>query len=83
LLFDGELLYVHTNYKNSLYQLKQGDAVIFSTVPLGKETWQPVQFTTLEVYEEENRIFQGTNHGNEYVESEENMKFLYSIFSDL
>lgn len=83
LLYDGELFYVHTNYADSLYELEKEGAALFSTKPLGRETWHPVPFTTLLAYENGKRVLRGTNHGNEYVDNEENMKFLYSIFSDL
>ena len=83
LIYDGELFYVHTNYADSLYELELENQVLFSTVPLGKEEWQPVTFTTLLAYQQGRRVFTGTNHGNEYKNSEENMKYLYRIFSDL
>lgn len=83
MLYDGELFYVHTNYANSLYELNKENRVFFSTVPLGKEEWHPVTFTTLLAYQQGKRVFSGTNHGNEYKDNEENMKFLYSIFSGL
>lgn len=83
LLYDAENIYVHTNYKNSLYYLEQEERVIFSTRPLSEEEWKPVPFTTLLAYHEGRRICIGTNHGNEYFENEENMKMLYQIFSSL
>jgi glutamine amidotransferase len=83
MMYDGEVFYVHTNYKKSLHQLEKDGQILFSTAPLSEEDWQPVTFTTLLGYEGSTRIFEGTNHGNEYVDSEENMKFLYSIFSSL
>ena len=83
LIYDGELFYVHTNYANSLYELDKENQVLFSTIPLGKEEWHPVTFTTLLAYHQGRRVFTGTNHGNEYKNSEENMKYLYCIFSDL
>lgn len=83
LLYDGELLYVHTNYRNSLYQLEKDNQILFATVPLGREEWRPVAFTTLLAFRQGRKVFSGTDHGNEYQDSEENMKFLYSIFSDL
>lgn len=83
LLYDGEVFYVHTNYANSLYELDKGNRVLFSTTPLGREEWHPVTFTTLLAYRQGKKIFTGTNHGNEYKDSEENMKFLYHIFSEL
>lgn len=83
MLYDGELFYVHTNYAGSLYELDKSNRIFFATVPLDQQDWQPVTFTTLLAYREGQRIFCGTNHGNEYKDSEENMKFLYSIFSNL
>jgi glutamine amidotransferase len=83
LIYDGELLYVHTNYPQSLHRLEKEDICLFSTHPLGREDWQPVTFTTLLAYKDGVCIMKGTNHGNEYVDKEENMKYLYSIFSDL
>jgi glutamine amidotransferase len=83
MLYDGELFYVHTNYQGSLHELKKKDTVLFSTAPLSKEEWTPVTFTTLLAYEKGKQVFQGTNHGNEYVDSAENMEFLYRIFAAL
>ena len=83
LLYDGELLYVHTNYEKSLYELEKENRTLFSTSPLDNEEWREVVFTTLLAYRQGKRIFSGTNHGNEYIDNEENLKFLYSIFSDL
>ena len=83
MIYDGELFYVHTNCAKSLYLLREEEWVIFSTVPLDEKDWQPVPFTTLLAYKQGDLVFTGTNHGNEYIENEENLKFLYSIFSDL
>lgn len=83
ILYDGEFMYVHTNYANSLYLLNKGDCALFSTQPLSPENWQNVPFTTLVVYKWGKQVFTGTNHNNEYIENEENLKYLYQIFSNL
>ncbi len=83
LLFDGELLYVHTNYQSSLYQLAQEGRIYFSTTPLSGEHWQPVPMTTLLAFQEGEMVFRGTDHGNEYFSREDDLKFLYHIFSNL
>lgn len=83
LFFDGAYLYVHTNYKESLYYLEKKECTIFSTQPLSEESWYPVPFTTLQVYGKGKLVFSGTDHHQEYIDNEENMKFLYQIFSDL
>ena len=83
MLFDEELFYVHTNYAHSLHKLEKEDQAIFSTQPLSDEDWEPMIFNTLVAYRQGREIFRGTTHAHEYIESEENLKFLYGIFSDL
>ena len=83
MLYDGDLFYVHTNYANSLYELDKENQILFSTTPLTKEEWHPVTFTTLQAFRQGKKIFMGTNHGNEYRDSEENTKFMYSIFAGI
>ncbi len=83
LLFDGEYMYVHTNYAESLYCLEKQESTLFSTTPLTKEEWKPVVMNTLLGYRNGKLMFQGTRHGHTYVDSEENLKYLYQIFSNL
>ena len=60
----------------SLDLLKKEKQVLFSTVPLGKEAWQPVTFTTLLAYQKGKKLFIGTNHGEEYKNSTHNIQSL-------
>lgn len=83
ILYDGELMYVHTNYANSLYVRKTRGAAVFSTVPLTEEGWQPVPFTTLCAYKEGRCYFRGEPHGREYIDRPEDTKYLYMEFSGL
>lgn len=83
ILFDGKYMYVHTNYKKSLYYLEKNGAMFFSTQPLSKEDWKQVPFTRLMAYKDGKVAFEGTDHGNEYFDSEEDMKFIYQNFSQL
>ena len=84
LLYDGEYVYAHTNYRDSLYYLeKEDDSVLISTSPLTEESWKPLPFTSLQVYKQGSLVYQGEPHGNEYFDNEENMKFLYQTFSHL
>lgn len=80
---DGEYMYVHTNYKDSLYYLEKEKQIFFSTQPLSGEDWKPVPFTRLLAYKNGELVFEGTNHGNEYIDNEENMKLIFQIFSEL
>lgn len=83
ILFDGEHMYVHTNYKNSLYCTNNDEGIFISTTPLDNSGWVNVPFTRVLVYKDSELIFTGKNHGNEYVDNIEDTKYLYQIFSDL
>ncbi len=66
LIYDGEILYAHTNFRDSLYYRKDESGATFSTRPLSEGKWENVPFTTLLGYKDGERLFTGTNHGNEY-----------------
>ena len=83
LLFDGELMYVHTNYKNSLYRCQKGEAVVISTTPLDCHRWEPVPMNTLIAYQDGKQIHTGTKHDNEFFETEEKMRLLFLDFANL
>ncbi len=83
LLFDGELLYVHTNYQNSLYSCRKGEAVVISTRPLDYHVWEPVPMNTLIAYQDGEQVYTGTDHKNEFFETEEKMRLLFLDYSNL
>lgn len=83
LLYDGELMYVHTNYQNSLYRCKKGEAVVISTTPLDCHIWESVPMNTLIGYQEGKLLYIGTNHGNEFFETEEKMRLLFLDYASL
>lgn len=71
LLFDGEILYVHTNYQDSLYQCQKETAVVVSTKPLNRGKWKPVQMNRLLAYHDGTLFCTGTIHENEFFDSKE------------
>jgi glutamine amidotransferase len=83
LLYDGELTYVHSNYRKSLYILEREEGMVFSTQPLSDENWNPVAFTQLNAYRQGELVYSGKPHGNEYVDNEKDMQYLYQIFANL
>lgn len=83
IIYDDEYVYVHTNYKNSLYYLTKDNATLFSTTPLSDEEWKNVPFTTLLAYKDGELKFKGTPHNSEYIQNDESVKLLYQIFSNL
>lgn len=83
LLFDGEILYVHTNYRDSLYQCQKGAAVVVSTRPLTKEIWEPEPMNRLAAYHNGNLFCTGTDHKNEFFDSEEKTRLQFLDFAGL
>lgn len=83
LFYDGTFLYVHTNYANSLYVRENGTCAVFCTTPLAEGEWEPVPFTTLCVYRDGARIYQGQPHGSEYVDNDKNMQYLFAAYANL
>ena len=83
LIYDGELMYAHTNYANSLYVKQTGNAALFATVPLDHGDWQPMPFTALCSYRAGEKVYQGKPHGAEYFVKEEDMRYLFAAYSSL
>lgn len=83
IIYDGELLYAHTNYLNSLYQRVNEDSITFSTQPLTNENWDPVPFCQLVAYHQEQLIYTGTNHKHAYYVDSKKMELLFLAFSEL
>lgn len=82
-LTDGDNMYVHTNYADSLYSLYDDKSVIFSTKPLTHDDWTPVAMMTLLVYRDGKLLYTGTKHDYQYYDDQDNTRYLYQIFSDL
>ncbi len=83
ILYDGEQMYVHTNYPNSLHLLHRDNGVIVSTQALSRENWRPVPLTRLLVFKEGQLAYEGAAHNQVYVDNDENLRLLYLAFSDL
>lgn len=77
LIYDGDVMYVHTNYRNSLYQKREGNSMLFATVPLDKQEWTPVKFMVLQAYRNGEKILEGTPHQAEYIENQKDLKYLH------
>ncbi len=83
LIGDGELLYVHSNYRGGLHLMADGGGIVFSTKALAGGEWEEVPLNTLFVYREGELIYTGTPHNHEFFDSEEKMRFLYLDFAGI
>jgi len=77
MIYDGDLVYVHTNLPNTLHYKQLSDSVIFSTEPLDDQGWEQVTLFTLLAYRNGRLVFSGTKHGNEYHLKYEDIRYLY------
>ena len=66
ILYDGEVMYAHTNFRDTLHYMKKKDATVISTMPLSDEGWMDMPFDCLVAFKEEETLFMGTDHGHEF-----------------
>ena len=86
LLYDGEILYAHTNQAETLHYCETDDAILFATVPFHISyavKWNKMPFMTLCAYQHGKKIWQGRPHSYEYHEDPEKMKYLYMAYARL
>lgn len=78
MIYDGDLTYIHTNMKNSLYYLKNDEGFTVSSTPINHDkNWKPVELNKLFGLFDGNILFESEKHENEYIETEEDrQKFL-------
>lgn len=72
-----------TNYADSLYYSQREDALLFATTPLDGGDWKAHSFTTLCTYRDGQRVFAGTNHGRQYLDSAEDMHMIFADYAGL
>ena len=83
LLFDGELLYAHTNYRASLHISVQDGSAFISTQPLSTLHWQELALNTLVALKDGQVVRTARAHTNEFFDSEEKMRLLFIDYSSL
>jgi predicted glutamine amidotransferase len=83
ILYDGDLMYVHSNVRDSLYTRQTKNTAYFSTQPLRCGRWEPMTLNVPVAYKNGHRVFTGTDHGFEYVENEKDMEMIFAAYSCL
>ncbi len=83
LIYDGELMYVHTNYRASLYEWNQNGTSVFATKPLREGAWVPLPMNQLLAYRAGKRLRCGTPHDNEFLDEEHDINMVYATYSEL
>jgi glutamine amidotransferase len=92
---DTDLFYVHANSRTGssalgeaaandyLFEYAEDGRRLFSTVPLDGRDWRPVPLNTVTAYRDGALVFQSEPHEHEYIETEEDLRYLYRGFSEL
>jgi glutamine amidotransferase len=84
MIYDGDLTYIHSNMRNSLYYLKNEEGFLVATTPLSDdENWKPVELNKLFGLIDGNIIFESEEHENEYVLTEEHEKAMNDFLKSL
>ena len=83
LVFDGEVMYAHTNFRGTLHYLMDGDSVAISTRPLTDGDWRPLPFMRLMSFRDGRFLMEGQPHGNEYIYNPVDYQMAYMEYSRL
>jgi glutamine amidotransferase len=83
LIYDGEILYAHCNFRGTLHVRREADAVTFSTRPLSGEGWEEAPFTSLIAVKDGEIIRTSPPHGNEYIHNPNDYRMVYMDFARL
>ena len=67
MIYDGELLYVHKNLKNTLCFKRLEDGLIFSTKPLDNGVWIPFPMAQVIAYKHGQEVHRGDRHKGAFV----------------
>ena len=84
MIYDGDLTYIHSNMRESLYYLKSDEGFLVASTPLNdEEGWKQVELNKLFGLIDGNIIFESEEHDNEFVLTEEHEKILEDYLKSL
>ena len=84
MIYDGDLTYIHSNMKDSLYYLKNDEGFLVATTPLtDDEGWLPVELNKLFGLIDGKIIFESEEHENEFIQTEEHERAIEEFLNSL
>ncbi|SEK67280.1 class II glutamine amidotransferase [Ruminococcus albus] len=69
MIYDGELLYIHKNMKDTMLYRKLDSGYLFSTTALDDSEWNDVPIAQLMVYKEGEQVYIGRQHDGIFIPS--------------
>ena len=84
MIFDGDMTYIHSNMRDSLYYLKNDEGFLVASSSLtDDEGWKPVELNKLFGLIDGNIIFESEEHQNEFILTEEHEKAIESFLESI
>lgn len=84
MIYDGDLTYIHSNMKNSLYYLKNEDGFLVASTPVSDDkNWKQVELNKLFGLIDGNIIFESEEHENEFIQTEEHEKLIQKFLETI
>jgi predicted glutamine amidotransferase len=83
IIYDGELMYIHRNAEGGMTLWEEEGRTMFSTAPLVYGEWKPLKINTPVAYMEGKKVFEGRDHGNEFVADDHDWSFVLETHPEL
>ena len=84
MIYDGEVTYIHSNMKESLYYLKNVIEFLVATTPLdNNENWLQVELNKLFVLDDGNILYESSEHDNEFILTEEHERIMEEFLKNI
>lgn len=84
MIYDGDLTYIHSNMRKSLYYLKSDDGFLVASTPVNDDDgWMEVELNKVFALIDGNIIFESEAHDNEFVFTEYHEKLMEEYLKSL
>ena len=84
MIYDGDLTYIHSNMRDSLYYLNNDEGFLVASTPItDDENWKPAEMNKLFGIIDGNIIFESEEHDNEFTLTKEHEEFIQKHINSL
>ena len=84
MIYDGDLTYIHSNMRDSLYYLNNEEGFLVASTPItDDENWKPAEMNKLFGIIDGNIIFESEEHDNEFILTKEHEEFIQKHINSL
>ena len=83
MIYDGDLTYIHSNMKDSLYYLNNDEGFLVASTPVTDDEWKPAELNKLFGIIDGNIIFESEEHDSEFILTKEHEEFIQNHINSL